>query len=44
VYGLVGMHDIRSQISRRTVDVDLSLELIEKCNKLDEWSMYGSLC
>ncbi len=38
VYGLNGQHDIRSQISRRTVDIDLSDELIEKCSRLDEWS------
>lgn len=38
VYGLKGQHDIRPQISRRTVDIDLSDELIEKCNRLDEWS------
>ncbi len=38
IYGLVGQHDIRSQISRRTVDIDLSDELIEKCNRLDQWS------
>ena len=38
IYGLAGQHDIRSQINRRTVDVDLSEELIEKCNRLDEWS------
>ena len=44
IYGLNGQHDIRSQINRRTVDVDLPDKLIEKCNKLDQWSMYGSLC
>lgn len=38
VYGLAGQHDIRPQISRRTIDVDLSDELIEKCKSLDEWS------
>lgn len=38
VYGLKGQHDIRPQVSRRTVDIDLSDELIEKCNRLDEWS------
>ena len=38
VYGLAGQHDIRSQISRRTIDIDMSDELIEKCNRLDEWS------
>lgn len=38
IYGLAGQHDIRSQISRRTVDIDLSEELIKQCNRLDEWS------
>lgn len=38
IYGLAGQHDIRSQISRRTVDIDLSDELIKECNRLDEWS------
>ena len=39
VYALNGQHDIRSQISRRTVDIDLSDQLIDKCNRLDEWCM-----
>jgi len=39
VYGLVGQHDIRPQISRRTVDIDLSEKLIKECNRLDEWSL-----
>lgn len=43
IYGLVGQHDVRPQISRRTVDVELSDELIDKCNRLDEWSMYASV-
>jgi len=43
VYSLVGQHDIRPQISRRTVDVELSDELVDKCNRLDEWSMCGTL-
>jgi sulfotransferase len=38
VYNLVGQHDIRPQISRRTVDIDLPEELIKECNHLDEWS------
>ena len=38
VYKLKGQHDIRPQISRRTVDIDLSDELIKKCNRFDEWS------
>lgn len=38
VYGLAGQHDVRPQISRRMVEVDLSDELIDKCNRLDEWS------
>lgn len=38
IYGLAGQHDIRPQISRRTIDVDLSEELIKECNRLDEWS------
>lgn len=38
VYSLVGQHDIRPQIGRRTVDIDLSEELIKECNRLDEWS------
>ena len=37
VYGLVGQHDIRSQISRRLLDVDISDELLEKCSSLDKW-------
>jgi hypothetical protein len=43
VYGLTGQHDVRPQISRRTVDIELSDELIDKCNRLDEWSSYGAL-
>ena len=43
VYNLVGQHNVRSQISRRTVDIELSDELVDKCNRLDEWSMCGSL-
>ena len=37
VYGLTGQHDIRQQISRRTLDIDLSDELLAKCNSLDRW-------
>ena len=37
VYGLTGQHDIRPQISRRTLDIDLSDELLAKCNSLDRW-------
>lgn len=44
IYGLTGLHDVRSKISRRTVDVDLSEELIKECNRLDDWSLYGTLC
>ena len=44
VYGLIGQHDVRPQISRRTVSIDLPDELIKECNRLDEWSLYGSLC
>ncbi len=44
VYNLAGQHDVRPQISRRTVDVDLSDELIKECNRLDEWSCYGTFC
>jgi len=40
VYNLVGQHDIRPQINRRTIDVELSNELIDRCNRLDEWSLY----
>ncbi len=43
VYNLVGQHNVRPQISRRTVDVKLSDELVDKCNRLDEWSMCGAL-
>ena len=43
IYGLAGQHDVRPQISRRTVDIDLSDELVDKCNRLDEWSLYGAL-
>jgi len=43
VYNLVGQHDVRPQISRRTVDIDLSDELVNKCNRLDEWSLHGAL-
>lgn len=38
IYGLAGQHDVRSQISRRTIDVYLSDELVKKCDRLDEWS------
>lgn len=43
IYGLAGQHDVRPQISRRTVDVDLSDELVEECNRLDKWSLYASV-
>jgi sulfotransferase len=43
IYGLAGQHDVRPQISRRTVDIDLSNELVDKCNKLDDWSNYAVL-
>lgn len=43
VYNLAGQHDVRRQISRRTVDIQLSDELVDKCNRLDEWSMCGTL-
>ena len=43
IYGLAGQHDVRPQISRRTVNIDLSDELVDKCNRLDEWSSYGSV-
>lgn len=43
-YGLIGLHDVRHQISRRTVDMDLSDELVDKCNRLDEWSTHGAFC
>ena len=43
IYGLAGQHDVRPQISRRTVDIDLSNELIDECNRLDDWSFYGAL-
>ena len=35
IYGLIGQHDIRSQISRRTIDVQLSKETIKKCILFD---------
>ena len=38
IYGLKGQHDIRPQISRRMVDMQLSTELLTKCNTLDEKS------
>ena len=38
IYGLAGQHDVRPQIGRRTVDIDLPDELIKECNRLDEWS------
>ena len=38
IYGLAGQHDVRPDIGRRTVDIDLSDELIKECNRLDEWS------
>ena len=38
IYGLAGQHDVRPEIGRRTVDIDLSDELIKECNRLDEWS------
>lgn len=44
VYNLAGQHDVRPQISRRTVDIDLSNKLIEQCNYLDDWSCYGTFC
>jgi len=36
VYGLVGQHQIRPKIDRRRLDVDLSDELVKKCNWLDQ--------
>lgn len=38
IYGLAGQHDVRSQISRRPIDVYLFDELVEKCDRLDKWS------
>jgi sulfotransferase len=38
IYGLAGQHNVRPQINRRTVNVDLSDKLIKECNRLDEWS------
>jgi sulfotransferase len=43
IYGLAGQHDVRPQISRRTVDIELSDELVDRCNRLDEWSSYASI-
>jgi len=43
IYGLAGQHDVRPQISRRKVDIKLSDELVDRCNRLDEWSSYGSI-
>lgn len=37
---LVGLHDVRPQVSRRTVNVELSNDLLDRCNRLDDWSMY----
>jgi len=37
VYGLIGQHDIRSQISRRKLDIYISDELLENCSSLDKW-------
>ena len=39
IYGLPGLHAVRRKISRRKIDVELSVELIDKCNRLDEWSL-----
>lgn len=36
VYGLIGQHEIRPSIGRRSLDVDLSDELVQKCNWLDQ--------
>lgn len=36
VYGLIGQHKIRPNIGRRSLDVDLSDELVQKCNWLDQ--------
>ena len=36
VYGLIGQHEIRPSIGRRSLDVDLSDELVKKCNWLDQ--------
>lgn len=36
-HGLVGLHDIRSQIGRRILDIDLSDELVKRCHALDKW-------
>ena len=43
VYGLIGQHDVRSSISRRQINVEMSDELLDRCKQLDEWSSCGTL-
>jgi sulfotransferase len=43
IYGLIGQHDIRPQINKRNLDIELSDELIKKCDLLDDWSNYAVL-
>lgn len=43
VYGLIGQHDVRSNISRRKINVEMSDELVDRCKQLDEWSSCGTL-
>jgi sulfotransferase len=36
-YGLLGHHDVRSTISKRNIDVELSVETIKKCQELEKY-------
>jgi len=42
--GLIGTHDIRTTLTKRFVNVSLSKATVKKCQSLDDWIKYGSLC
>jgi len=37
IYNLTGLHDIRSTISKRQINIELSPELIKRCQELEEY-------
>ena len=36
VYGMLGQHDVRPTISKRSIDIKLSKSIVEKCKQLDQ--------
>lgn len=39
IYNMIGQHDIRPTINKRKIDIELSQETIEKCQKLEQLSL-----